>query len=242
MIKKPDYSCLSSLSPLINRHTLGKRDTEKLPNKERVWIEVIKIGREIFRRTTSGIHTVSVTFDLKKGPTTYHYNPMDLPDQETIRWIKVPSSIKTKCPMYSEECKEINIPDTRKTIPETPKARSGPPILAKTNRGTSLNTYYIENRSGKRKGDISIQIGQTKIDLTPIKGISGRFPELYKHLSVATQKHRWTTVNNKPPIEILNWEIKRDITDFVLKNLDTPSPERRLGPRSSHPSRIKLFP
>lgn len=178
-----------------------------------------------------------------KGPTTYYYNPIQFPDEEKLCWIRVPGDIKTKCLKYSEDCRQIEIPlvETKKPVTQTPAMRSGPLIIAKSQRGTSLNTYYIENRMQKRSGDISIQIGNEMIKFTPIKGISGRFPEFYKHLSVATQKKNWSKIPNQNWFEILKTEIKKEIVEFVMKNLDTPSPERRFGPRKDNPSRHRLF-
>lgn len=230
---------------------MEKCDTDKLPNKDRVWLEIIKIGRETFRKSLRGSFSISVTFNLKKGPMTHHYNPFNLPDDDKIEWIRAPANLKIKCPKYSIEHPRIEIPTIDgneiptqpfPTLGQAPSTiRRGPLTIAKSQRGTSLNTYYIENRLQKRKGDISIQIGNEMVTLSPVKAISGRFPELYKHLSVATQKGNWSPAPNQKTIEILKAPIKREITEFVIKNLDTPSPQRRLGPRKNYPSRQELF-
>lgn len=101
------------------------------------------------------------------------------------------------------------------------------PIIARASRET-LKTYYIEARDGRRRdGDVKITHEGRQATLSIIQGISKRFPELYKALSMANVRGAWRPIQAARPIEILTLHPKPEITRHVISYLDERDPPRR---------------
>lgn len=198
-----------------------------MPNGKRYWLQIIKIGNTIYERTNGEAENqLNLTFQTGRGPRTFQYKPNEEIWVSDTVW-ETFEELNTNMRCLFPKCYKNHLTIQRK------KQDKIQTLIASLQRGTSLKTYYISGRD-KKRGDLTVRWKENLINLTPIKGVSQRFPEMYKHLT--KKENKW--IKHQPFVQILETNPKEEIWQHVLKNIDNPTPERRFGPRDKYPSRF----
>nr|CAG4650940.1 EOG090X05AC [Simocephalus serrulatus] len=183
--------------------------------------------------------TVKCSNDAIDQPVTSNYSiqviELDSTDEETTPEEEKRNGRKEETTPPEPKKRRLEEPKTATTQQQqeqqrNPWSRDGkhiPPIVAKATRD-KLKTYFIQVDDEKqREGQISIKHRGRDVKLTPIRGISTRFPELYKILSQANVQENWRLASAPRPIFLLIKDPKREILDHVIKNIDIGNPKRR---------------